>query len=143
MAGSGTVDIIYFASNEVHLYFNQSGNAWGTKYSLEHYPNVESVSSATALDLLGNGTACLVWSSPLSANARRPMRYIDLMGVQKPHLLTRFRNNLGAETVVQYAPSTKFYVADKLAGTPWVTRPPVPVHVVERPATYDYITHKR
>ena len=39
------------------------------------------------LDLLGNGTACLVWSSPLAANARRQMRYIDLMGGVKPHLL--------------------------------------------------------
>jgi hypothetical protein len=50
------------------------------------------------------------------------MRYIDLMGGQKPHLLVGVTNNLGAETVIQYAPSTKFYVADKLASTPWVTR---------------------
>ena len=42
------------------------------------------------------------------------MRYIDLMGGQKPHLLVSVTNNLGAETVIQYAPSTKFYVADKL-----------------------------
>ena len=27
--GSGTTDIIYFASGAVHLYFNQSGNGWG------------------------------------------------------------------------------------------------------------------
>jgi hypothetical protein len=141
--GSGTTDIIYFASDEVRLYFNQSGNAWGAEYSLQHYPSVESVSSATALDLLGNGTACLVWSSPLTGNARRPMRYIDLMAGQKPHLLTTVRNNLGAETIVQYAPSTKFYITDKLAGTPWVTRLPFPVHVVERVETYDYISRNR
>ena len=40
-------------------------------------------SAVTAVDLLGNGTACLVWSSPLPGDARRPMRYIDLMGGQK------------------------------------------------------------
>ena len=45
------------------------------------------------------------------------MRYIDLMGGQKPHLLVKTVNNLGAETHVHYAPSTKFYLADKLAGT--------------------------
>ena len=45
------------------------------------------------------------------------MRYIDLMGGQKPHLLVKTVNNLGAETVVTYAPSTKFYLQDKLAGT--------------------------
>jgi RHS repeat-associated protein len=138
--GSGTTDIIYFANGSVHVYFNQSGNGWGVRRALSHFPSVESVSSAAAFDLLGNGTACLVWSSPLAGNVRRPMRYIDLMGGQKPHLLVRVRNNLGAETVVQYAPSTKFYVADKLAGTPWVTRLPFPVHVVEQVQTYDYVS---
>jgi hypothetical protein len=55
------------------------------------------------------------------------MRYIDLMGGLKPHLLVKVTNNLGAETLIQYAPSTRFYVADKLAGTPWVTRLLFPV----------------
>src|SRR6266849_1936902 len=71
------------------------------------------------------------------------MRYIDLMCGQKPHLLVNVANNLGAETRVQYAPSTKFYVADELAGTPWLTRIPFPVHVVERVETYDYISRSR
>ena len=141
--GSGTIDIIYFASDGVHLYFNQSGNAWGEKRVLSHFPSVENVSSATALDLLGNGTACLVWSSSLPGNARRPMRYIDLMGGQKPHLLVHTTNNLGAETRVQYAPSTKFYVADKLAGIPWLTRLPFPVHVVQQVEAYDYVSRNR
>jgi len=141
--GSGTADIIYFASNEVRLYFNQSGNGWSVERDLDHFPLVESSSSATALDLLGSGTACLVWSSSLAGNARRPMRYIDLMGGQKPHLLVQVTNNLGAETHVKYAPSTKFYVIDKLAGTPWLTRLPFPVHVVERVETYDYVSGNR
>ncbi len=138
--GSGTSDIIYFASGSVRLYFNQSGNGWGDARVLSHFPPVNSVSSATALDLLGNGTACLVWSSPLPGDARQPMRYIDLMGRNKPHLLTRIINNLGAETQIQYASSTKFYVRDKLADTPWLTRIPFPVHVVERVISYDNIS---
>ena len=71
------------------------------------------------------------------------MRYIDLMGGQKPHLLVGVINNLGAETYIQYAPSTKFYVADKLAGTPWITRLPFPVHVVEQVETIDWISRNR
>jgi RHS repeat-associated protein len=141
--GTGTADIIYFASRGVQLYFNQSGNGWGARRLLSNYPPVDSVSSATALDLLGNGTACLAWSSALPGNMRRPMRYIDLMGGQKPHLLVQVANNLGAETRVRYAPSTRFYVADKLAGTPWLTRIPFPVHVVERVETYDWISRNR
>ncbi|MEO7987711.1 MAG: toxin TcdB middle/C-terminal domain-containing protein [Gemmatimonadales bacterium] len=94
-------------------------------------------------DLLGNGTVCLVWSSPLPGDAQRPMRYVNLMGGQKPHLLVKTVNNLGAETRVQYAPSTKFYLEDKRDGKPWVTRLPFPVHVVERVETYDHISRNR
>ena len=35
--GSGTADIIYFASGEVQLYFNQSGNAWGAARALRPF----------------------------------------------------------------------------------------------------------
>ena len=65
------------------------------------------------------------------------------MGGQKPHLMTGARNNLGAETRVSYAPSTRFYVADETAGTPWVTRLPFPVQVVERVETIDWIGRNR
>jgi RHS repeat-associated protein len=71
------------------------------------------------------------------------MRYIDLMGGQKPHLLIRMMNNLGAETVVHYAPSTKFYLADKQNGKPWITRLSFPVHCVERVETYDRVNRNR
>ena len=51
--------------------------------------------------------ASLVWSSCLPGNLRQPMRYIDVMGGQKPHLLVCSRNNLGADTRVTYAPSMR------------------------------------
>ena len=44
------------------------------------------------------------------------MRYINLMGGEKPYLLVRSRNNLGAETRITYTPSTAFYLADRAAG---------------------------
>src|SRR5262249_21498172 len=135
--GSGTTDIIYLGSKGIDLYFNQSGNSWSQPQRLESYPQTDNLSWVTAMDLLGTGTACLVWSSPLPGNARRPMRYIDLMGEQKPHLLVKTLNNLGAETLVQYAPSTKFYVADRLAGKKWITKVPFPVHVVEKVTVAD------
>ena len=95
------------------------------------------------MDFLGHGTACLLWSSPLPGDERRPLRYVDLMCGQKPHLLTHVRNNLGAETVIEYASSTEFYLADKAAGTPWITRLAFPVHVVKRVQTYDFISRNR
>ena len=65
------------------------------------------------------------------------LRYIDLMGGQKPHLLVKTVNNLGAETEVHYAPSTKFYLKDKFAGRPWITKLSFPVHVVEKTTMRD------
>lgn len=141
--GSGTTDIIYLHRDGVRLYFNQSGNSWSAPQILNVFPRVDDLASIMPVDLLGNGTACLVWSSPLPADAGRPMRYVNLMGGRKPHLLVASRNNLGAETRVEYAPSTKFYLQDKLAGKPWATRLPFPVHVVERVETWDHISRSR
>jgi RHS repeat-associated protein len=138
--GTGTTDIIYLHRDGVRLYFNQSGNSWSEPQQLNVFPRVNDLVSIVPTDLLGNGTACLVWSSPLPADARRPMRYVNLMGGHKPHLLVKTINNLGAETRVDYAPSTKFYLQDKRDGKPWVTRLPFPVHVVERVETYDHIS---
>ena len=55
-------------------------------------------------------------------------------------MLANIINNLGAETRVQYAPSTKFYLQDKYDGKPWITRLPFPVHVVERVEVHDRIS---
>jgi RHS repeat-associated protein len=141
--GSGTTDIIYLHRDGVRLYFNQSGNSWSEPHILSIFPRIDDLVSIVPTDLLGNGTACLVWSSPLPSDARRQMRYVDLMGGQKPHLLVKTINNLGAETRVQYVPSTKFYLQDKRDEKPWTTRLPFPVHVVERVETYDHISHNR
>lgn len=141
--GSGTNDILYLGRDGVRIYFNQAGNAWSEARSLHAFPAVDNLSSVNTTDLRGNGTACLVWSSPLPADARSPIRYIDLMGGQKPHLLVCSKNNLGAETQVEYASSTKFYLEDKAAGNPWITRLPFAVHVVERMTTFDRISGNR
>lgn len=140
--GSGSTDIIYLHREGVRIYFNQSGNRWSKARHLSSFPRIDNLTSVSTADLLGNGTACLVWSSLLPTDSRRPIRYIDLMG-QKPHLLIRSTNNLGAETQVEYASSTRFYLSDKAAGNPWITRLPFPVHVVERMTTFDHISGNR
>jgi RHS repeat-associated protein len=141
--GSGGVDLVYLGGDGVTLHFNQSGNGWSAGQRVAAFPAVDDVAAIQVVDLLGNGTACLVWSSPLPGHATRPLRFVDLMGGQKPHLLTRMVNNLGAETTVHYAPSTRFARADERAGRPWVTKLPFPVHVVDRVETLDRIADSR
>ena len=141
--GSGVTDIVYLAAGEVRLYFNQAGNGWSAPHVLEQFPLPDHVAAVTTLDLLGNGTACLAWSSPLPGDAGRALRYVDLMSGQKPHLLTEVDNGLGLRTRVQYAASTRFYLQDRRDGMPWLTRLPFPVHVIERVETTDAIAKTR
>ncbi|MGF6744636.1 SpvB/TcaC N-terminal domain-containing protein [Paraburkholderia sp. MM5482-R1] len=141
--GSGTTDIVYLGRDGVAIYLNESGNGWSSARQIRPFPVVDDVASITVADLLGRGTACLVLSSPLPGDAGRQLRYLDLMCGLKPHLLERTVNNLGAETRIDYASSTQFYLADKAARTPWVTRLPFPVHVVERIETHDRVSRNR
>ncbi|XYH97109.1 toxin TcdB middle/N-terminal domain-containing protein [Sorangium sp. So ce1128] len=136
-------DLVYLRHDSVRIYTNQSGSGFGPSIELPGLPDHGPMSSVEVFDLLGTGTACIVWSSSLPGFGAAPVRYIDLLGGEKPYLLTSVRNNLGLETRVRYAPSTRFYLADRAAGRPWVTRLPFPVHVVERVETYDHVSRVR
>ncbi|RNJ52613.1 hypothetical protein D7B24_003168 [Verticillium nonalfalfae] len=140
--GSGTTDLIYLSGQGLDLYMNHSGNQFSARKRLPPSFPIDNTSVVSVADLLGNGTACLTWSTSLPAE-RRSIQYIDFTKGRKPHLLNCFVNNLGAETVIRYAPSTKFYLDDKQSGTPWITRLPFPVHCVEQVETIDRVSHSR
>jgi Insecticide toxin TcdB middle/N-terminal region len=103
------------------------------------FPHIDELSSVIAVDLLGNGTSCLVWSSLLPSDIHRSMRYIDFMGGQKPHLMTLYRNGMGEEVHLEYKPSTYYYLTDKLVGKQWVTRIPFPVYCISKVIVKDHI----
>jgi RHS repeat-associated protein len=137
--GSGTADLLYCGSR-VTLWLNQSGNGWTAGTELTELPQYDEHAQVSVFDLLGAGTAALVWTSDLPGEARRPLQYVNLTGGVKPYLLTSVANGLGARTTLTYAPSTKFFVQDREAGSPWITRLPFPVHVVERVETTEAIS---
>jgi hypothetical protein len=138
--GSGTSDILYLGDSHVEVFLNETGNAWSSARRVDPFPAVDNLAAVDVMDFLGRGTACLLWSSPLPGEQGRQLRYLDLMCGRKPHLLERVLNHAGAETRIEYASSTEFYLADQAAGTPWVTRLPFPVHVVKRVETYDEVS---
>jgi RHS repeat-associated protein len=141
--GSGCADLIYLARDGARIYVNEAGNGWSGLRRIGGWPTTDSTAAVDVADLLGRGTACLVWSSPLPREAGRQIRYIDLMRGQKPHLLCRIEDNMGATTRIEYASSTEFYLADKAAGAPWITRLPIPVYVVSRVEKWDAISRNR
>ncbi len=141
--GSGTTDIVYLGAEGIDLYFNMSGNRLAPRRRLGNVPPLDTETSVDLLDLFGTGTACLVWSYTLSRDAGQPLRYVDLMGGQKPHLMTRYVNNFGGETELRYASSSRFYLQDLYEGRPWATRLPFPVQVVDRIVTHDRVAQTR
>jgi RHS repeat-associated protein len=141
--GSGCTDIVYLGRDGIQIYLNEAGNGWTDARVLPQFTPVNPQTSVSVVDFLGRGTTCVLWSSTLPEDSRQSLRYVDLMDGQKPHLLIKVRNNLGAETSIEYASSTEFYLADKAAGKPWLTRLPFPVQVVKRVETYDYISRNR
>jgi hypothetical protein len=66
--GSGTTDILYLVSDAVSIWRNQAGNSWHEPERLTTLPRIDNLSSVAVEDIFGNGTACLVWSSPLRLN---------------------------------------------------------------------------
>ncbi len=137
ISGTGATDIIYLGKNQFLAWLNLSGNAWSESCDISPFPDTAQPNAVTVADLLGNGTSCIVWSSPLPGNAQAPLRYIDLMSGQKPHVLNRYKNNFGKETVWTYKSSTHYYLEDKKAGKPWITKLPFPVQVVSQVTVTD------
>ncbi|WP_051397877.1 SpvB/TcaC N-terminal domain-containing protein [Runella limosa] len=143
ISGTGATDIIYQGKNTFKAYLNCSGNAWTNGESIEPFFPTEQPNRITITDLLGNGTACIVWSSEMPAYVNAPMRYMDLMGGNKPHLMKSHANGLGKTTTVAYKSSTFFYLKDKLNGTPWATKLAFPVQVVAKTIVTDSVTNVR
>src|SRR5690606_23992444 len=87
VSGTGASDLIYLGENKFTAFINLSGNAWSEAHEIESFPPVDRNTKLSVIDLLGTGTSCIVWSSDLPVHANAPMKYIDLMNSQKPHVL--------------------------------------------------------
>ncbi|WP_373552050.1 SpvB/TcaC N-terminal domain-containing protein [Haliscomenobacter sp.] len=113
VSGTGATDLIYLGKNKFKAYLNCSGNAWSPATEINPFFPSEQPNQVSITDLLGNGTACIVWSSAMPAYSAAPMRYIDLMGGKKPHIMCCHENGLGKKTEVEYQSSTFYYLQDK------------------------------
>lgn len=96
--GSGVTDIIYLGKNKFTCWKNLSGNRFSLEpFEIDIFPEMHSLSKFTVTDLLGNGVACIVWSSSLFKDVNNPLKYIDLMNSKKPHIMSSYKNNMGTD----------------------------------------------
>ena len=138
--GTGCADLVYVDFDRVHFWFNQSGNKWSETNTVHGTPTVSDVDSIQFANVFGSGTATLLWSYDFFAQPGGNYKALDFCGGVKPYILTEMSNNMGATTRVQYAPSTKYLLEDEANGTPWVTKLPFPVQVVDKVEVIDHIS---
>ena len=141
ITGSGVADLIYIGMDSTcRAWLNLSGNGWAEAKDITPLPSTDPLSKIAIVDFLGNGTACLVWSSPLPQYTGAPIRYVDLMGGKKPFLLISSDNGMGLSRQLEYKSSTYYYTEDKLNGIEWATKLPFPVHCVSEISTSDRVS---
>ncbi len=143
ISGTGAADIIYLGHNKCTAWINLAGNALSDATDISPLPGMDPYSKIGIMDFLGNGTGCIVWSSPLPQHSHAPMRYIDLMGGNKPYLMKSYANGMGKNVQLTYKNSTRYYLEDKAAGTSWATHLPFPVHCLQRVLTIDAVSETR
>ena len=141
--GSGPADLIYAGGDVTRIWSNRAGNGWGAERRMGSVPRLTSATDLQVVDILGQGTLCLVWSSPLPGDTAAPLQYVDPMGGVKPFLLVGYDNGMGGEVAMTYESSTQSYLRDRIGGHPWVTRLPFPVQTATMVETVDHISGTR
>ena len=142
--GTGTADLVYFGADGVVIARNQAGNSFGAKEVTHLLPPPHAEVIPSVMDVRGRGVAGLVQTSTARADTFKgqAIRVVDLFD-EKPYLLTSVDNGRGLKTSIVYAPSTKFYLADRLADKPWMTHLPFPVRVVDTVTVDDAVAETR
>lgn len=144
--GSGAADLIYLTSTHALIFLNQGGNglaeavpqAWpeGVRY--------DRLCEVSAADLQGLGCSSLVLTVPHMT----PRHWrCDFTAGNKPYLLDRSDNNMGAEGQLRYRSSAQEWLDEKqektAAGLPAICHLPFPVQVTVAQTQIDQITQQR
>lgn len=136
--GDGLDDILYVEPSRLTFWINQGGERWSDPVIITNTPPLTDVDAMRLADMLGTGMAGVLWTFDQPAGGGNNFQFLDLTGSLKPYLLEQMDNHMGTVTRIQYASSTKFYLADvDNSATRWKTVLPFPVQVVERVEVID------
>jgi len=127
------LNILYIGRDAIQVLSpNESGNSWADADRDPPLPTRGHLASVQAMDLLGNGTACLVWVVATEYRTpRRPMALSGFDGGQKPHLLVKTIIT-SAQKPISSTPLDQVYLQDQLAGQTLGDKITLPVHVSKR-----------
>lgn len=135
--GSGAADLAVVHSDRVEIHFNRSGNSFAPDPLTIPLPRrCRAADQVFFADVTGSGSRCLVFIDD-SADPRQWV--LDFCGGALPYLLVGADEGTGRRTAITHTPSTRFWLRDKEAGRPWVSRLPLPVPLVETVEQHDLV----
>ncbi len=141
--GSGTNDIIYLGNGEIRYWYNASGNKFVNGGTIKGLPYIDNISESTILDLLGQGTPCLVWSNSLNNFQQNALQYLKITNGIKPRLLVSVDNGMGNEIQIEYGYSGQHYLEAKKSGNPWISKMRSHFTVADKKIVFDKITNSK
>lgn len=103
----GAADIVQVRFDEVDVWFNRAGASFTERLIVSRTPHAPDFAPRVRIaDIDGSATTDIIYGN---ADA---WTYLDLMGGQRPRLLVRVENGLGAVTTLTYGSSVEDYTAD-------------------------------
>ncbi|MGO4331147.1 toxin TcdB middle/N-terminal domain-containing protein [Cupriavidus sp. 2TAF22] len=127
--GDGLADLVVVEGDVVTVWINRTGTGFAAPVRLGNAPPSGGADVRMA-DMLGAGTAGVLWSYESERRPRTRYFFLDLGGDEKPYLLSAIDNGLGKHTRIRYSSSSQFAARDRAEGHPWNTFLPFPVQVV-------------
>jgi RHS repeat-associated protein len=137
--GDGLADLVYVDGDAIYLWVNRQGASLSESIRVR-YPPPATPATVRATDMLGTGTAGLLFTLSFRPGQRDPYRFLDFTGGAKPYLMSRIDNGVGKATEITYGASTRHRVRDRDAGRDWHTFLPRAVQVVDRVHHLDTVT---
>ena len=139
--GDGLDDILYIEPNRLTFWINRGGERWSDPSSSHSTPPLTDVNAVRLADMLGTGTAGVLWTFDQTAGAASNFQFLDLTGGMKPYLLEQMDNHMGAVTASSTPPRRNSTWTDfDKPETRWKTPLPFPVQVVERVEVIDALS---
>ena len=135
--GDGCADLVYVDAVSVTVWRTTGATRLAGPTSVPITPPA-APGSFRVIDLLGTGTAGVLFQLPVLHPGGSRQAFLDLAGGEKPYLLTDLAYGAATSTHIGYRTSTGFAQDDAAAGAPWPTYHPFPVQCVARTDRTDH-----
>ncbi|GEA90250.1 toxin TcdB middle/N-terminal domain-containing protein [Cellulomonas cellasea] len=136
--GDGRADCVYVDLDRVLVWHNLA-TGWSPPTVVRGTPPCPP-EAVRLVDLLGTGTAGVLFSRVAHGGSGTRSVFLDLQGGRKPYLLASVDAGLGTVQRISYRTSTDYASQDRAAGRRWTTFCPMPVHCVAEVLDEDRVT---